>query len=197
MAARYVSADKMGVPIVHPYRWAGSWHTKEQPVQAQIVGGNPDSEIMPYDALAALRNVVDEPPEHNPVIGTPALCTELSAYGAAALRRATENILNAPDGRQESTLSWEALSIGTLAGAAGVPPGIALEVLIDAAKGLINYDPRRPWQAGQAEQKVRLKFGEGLRKPRPSEADKQAAIDAALEEANDMTADEWAEARHV
>jgi len=116
--------------------------------------------------------------------GTAARCEELGEYGEAALRSAVENILNAPNGQQEATLSYEAYTIGQLAAAGGVPVELALDVLIDAGKRLTNYDAARPWRRGEAARKVRARFHKGLEHPRPSIADLEAALDLALGDAN-------------
>jgi hypothetical protein len=101
------------------------------------------------------------------MVGTPAICTELSPYGEAALRGAVNNILAAPSGAQQSTLNAECYSIGTLAGAGGVPVDVALDVLGIAANHLVDYDPARPWRPGEAARHVRRAFADGLRHPRP------------------------------
>ena len=44
-AMQLVGGDASNTSIVHPIRWAGSWHCKEEPRLARIVGGDPDKEI--------------------------------------------------------------------------------------------------------------------------------------------------------
>jgi hypothetical protein len=39
-------------------------------------------------------------------------------------------------------------------------------VLVWAAEQVVSYDPRRPWRAGEARQKVERAFSHGLRHPR-------------------------------
>ncbi len=87
----------------------------------------------------------------------------LSPYAEAALDSAVRRIMAARNGEQEATLNGEVFAIGTLAGAGGIPAGFARDVLIWAAEQLVSYDPRRPWRAGEARQKVERAFAAGLR----------------------------------
>src|SRR6516225_9735315 len=41
-ATQLVGGDASNKSIVHPMRWPGSWHCKEEPRLARIVGGNPE-----------------------------------------------------------------------------------------------------------------------------------------------------------
>jgi len=47
--------DPSAVPLVHPLRWAGSWHRKVEPRLSRIVEYRPEIEIACGDALAKLR----------------------------------------------------------------------------------------------------------------------------------------------
>jgi hypothetical protein len=49
IAAHLVGADYSGTPIVHPLRWAGSWHKKDQPRLALIIEET-DNELELTDA---------------------------------------------------------------------------------------------------------------------------------------------------
>ncbi|HYU12198.1 MAG TPA: hypothetical protein VEK82_06455 [Stellaceae bacterium] len=82
----------------------------------------------------------------------------LSRYGERALDDACRRILAAPNGTQESTLNSEAWSIGTLAGAGGIPPDFARRVLLYVASRLQSYDPRRPWSQGGTRAKDQQRF---------------------------------------
>jgi len=90
----------------------------------------------------------------------------LSPYAEAALDSACRKIIAAPAGEQETTLHIECFSIGTLAGAGGVPINFAQDVLVWAAEQIPDYDSSRPWRAGELEQKVRRAFDRGMRRPR-------------------------------
>jgi putative DNA primase/helicase len=90
----------------------------------------------------------------------------LSPYAEAALDRACRAILAAPAGEQEITLTRECFSLGTLAGSGGIPQELALMALHDSAQRILNYDPRRPWRAGELNGKVRRAFNDGLQRPR-------------------------------
>jgi hypothetical protein len=50
-----IGADATGVPLVHPMRWAGSWHRKGQPRLASILACNADIEIDISLALSLLK----------------------------------------------------------------------------------------------------------------------------------------------
>jgi hypothetical protein len=115
-------------------------------------------------------------------VGEPAETDELTPYGEAALRSACDNILDAPDGRQQATINAESYAIGRPAGCGDVPRRLALDVLVRAARGIPTYDRRRPWRPGQAEAMVRRAFREGLAKPRLSLEEKRRDLDEAIEE---------------
>src|SRR5262249_32763801 len=90
----------------------------------------------------------------------------LSHYAEAALDKAARAVINAPAGEQEATLNAECFSIGTLAGAGGIPVGFAKKVLLWAARQMRDYDAKRPWRLGELEFKVARAFAEGMRHPR-------------------------------
>jgi hypothetical protein len=119
-------------------------------------------------------------------VGTPIACSELSPYGEAALRSAAEKILTAPDGQQEATLNGESFSIGRLAGCGGVPAGLALEVLLTAARAMPSFDHRRPWRVGEIEDKVRRAFAQGVARPRPDWLDAEREFDRTMGGACDV-----------
>jgi hypothetical protein len=107
-----------------------------------------------------------------------ARCETLSSYGEAALRSAAQKILTAPNGEQEATLNGQAYAIGRLAGSGGVPAALALDIVVTAARATPNYDARRPWRTGEAEEKVRAAFAQGLARPRPTLEDLERAWDS-------------------
>ena len=90
----------------------------------------------------------------------------LSRYAEVALDNACRNIAGAPAGSQEDTLHRESFSIGTLAGAHGIPEQFARAALIHAARMMRDYDPRWPWRSAEIEKKVDYSFERGLRHPR-------------------------------
>ena len=96
----------------------------------------------------------------------------LSRYAEAALDKATQAIINAPNGLQEATLNSECFSLGKLAGARGIPAEFALKVLLWAARKMRDYDPRRPWRRVDLELKISRSFSDGMRQPR---SDRRAA----------------------
>jgi hypothetical protein len=66
LAQRLVGSDASAVPLVHPIRWAGSWHRKAEPRLTKIVGGNPEAEIELDDALERLCEVAAVVREEKP-----------------------------------------------------------------------------------------------------------------------------------
>jgi hypothetical protein len=55
LAAEIVGADKTAVALVHPLRWAGSWHRKTDTPRLVRLKARPDSEIELGEALEHLR----------------------------------------------------------------------------------------------------------------------------------------------
>jgi hypothetical protein len=97
-------------------------------------------------------------------------CKGLTRYSEKALDAAFESIVQAPAGAQEATLNAESFSIGTLAGAGGVPEGLALKALLSAANRMPDHDPAWPWRREEIEAKVRRAFQDGCAHPRRPEA---------------------------
>lgn len=60
LATDIVAADPTNVPVNHPLRWPGSWHTKGEPRFCRIVDDNPDAEINLYEAYVKLKAAADE-----------------------------------------------------------------------------------------------------------------------------------------
>jgi hypothetical protein len=109
------------------------------------------------------------PPEPKPAIarGKPIKPVEgLSPYADAAIERACQAIRHAPDGLQRETLRDQSFSIGTLAGAGGIPADFARRALIDAGCGMPSYDPHKPWTEKEVIRVVDGCFAAGLARPR-------------------------------
>jgi len=107
------------------------------------------------------------PPPSRPQTSAPILKSDgLTRYGEAALDAACNAILRAPPGQQEPTLNVECFSIGTLAGAGGVPKELALRALLHTAHRMPDHDSRWPWRACEIETKVRRAFSDGYAQPR-------------------------------
>jgi hypothetical protein len=66
LAAEIVGADKTAVALVHPLRWAGSWHRKTNTPRLVRLKARPDSEIELGEALERLREACPvKPPAGN------------------------------------------------------------------------------------------------------------------------------------
>lgn len=93
-------------------------------------------------------------------------CRGLSPYADSAIQGACVAIRQAPAGRQHDTLVKEAFSIGTLAGAGGIPTDFARRALIDAGCGMTSHDPHHRWTPDAIERVVNECFAAGLARPR-------------------------------
>jgi len=62
LACAFVGADATAISLVHPLRWPGSWHRKNQPRLARIVDFRPDVEIEPAEVIELLQPLV--PAQH-------------------------------------------------------------------------------------------------------------------------------------
>jgi hypothetical protein len=129
------------------YRWDPICHIDNTPV-AQLPPWAMPRELVP------LKNTPRRP------------VTGLSPYAEAALDSAVRRIIGAGNGEQEATLNGEAFAIGALTGAGVIPADFARRVLVWAGEQVASYDPRRPWRAGEARQKIERAFSQGLRHPR-------------------------------
>jgi putative DNA primase/helicase len=102
---------------------------------------------------------IARPSPVKPVVG-------LSPYGDAAIAAACLNVRGAADGQQRNTLLKEAFTIGTLAGAGGIPPAFARAALIDAGCGMPSYDRTYLWTSKEIARVVDGAFDAGLCRPR-------------------------------
>jgi hypothetical protein len=101
-----------------------------------------------------------------PISAEPRPGGNLSRYAEAALDNAVARILKAGRGEQEVTLNGEAFGIGQLAGGSVIPPALALDAMLWAARRMPSFDARRPWRPVDLERKVKGAFTDGLREPR-------------------------------
>lgn len=60
LVALRVGADRTAIPLVHPLRWAGSWHTKAAPVLAKIISCHDDAEVHLSEVLEKLEKAVED-----------------------------------------------------------------------------------------------------------------------------------------
>jgi P4 family phage/plasmid primase-like protien len=58
LACAFAGADATAVSLVHPLRWAGSWHRKREPRLARIIGLRPDVEIEPSEVVELLEPLI-------------------------------------------------------------------------------------------------------------------------------------------
>jgi len=89
-----------------------------------------------------------------------------NSYGEAALRRAIERILNAPNGLQERVINREAFSLGTLIGAKAISKEDAYRDLLYIADQVPSLDPSRPWRPSTVRKKMERGLAQGILCPR-------------------------------
>jgi hypothetical protein len=94
-------------------------------------------------------------------------CRGLSPYADAAIQQACLAIRAAGDGVRHTILRDQSFSIGTLAGAGGIPADFARDALIDAGCGMIKGVRGRQWNGKEIERVVNTAFAAGLGRPRP------------------------------
>lgn len=93
-AAALVGADTTAVPLSHPLRWPGSWHTKGEPRLCRIVAEH-DSEISLEDAAARLGVDIAAAKERQRGVRTDGRpFTTRSAWTPAQLMDAAEHLPN-------------------------------------------------------------------------------------------------------
>jgi KaiC/GvpD/RAD55 family RecA-like ATPase len=59
-AADIVAADPTCVPVNHPLRWPGSWHTKGEPRLCRVIEENADAQVNLYEAAHILTQAATE-----------------------------------------------------------------------------------------------------------------------------------------
>ena len=103
LATVLAGSDPTAVPLVHPLRWAGSWHRKATPRMARIVDGDITREIGLADALNKLR-AASKANGHDP-----APPKEFAAFAPAELLDITAAIACIPndDSNVPAGSSWE------------------------------------------------------------------------------------------
>ena len=128
--------------------------------------------------LATISKWIQPPQAKVPPETTSRASSSVSAYGRAALGRASRAIETAENGAQEHTLNRECFSIGTLVGAGEIDELTALEALTAASYRMPAY--AEPW--GELNEKVRRSVEQGMARPRIRIAAKRTElVDTILE----------------
>ena len=94
MAADLVGADKSAVPLVHPFRWPGSWNTKNAPRMARSIEINEGAEV----ELRELHEILCEALGHE----TAAASKSTKPKAANTNTRATDRTADGNTGRGTS-----------------------------------------------------------------------------------------------
>ena len=118
LACAFVGADATAVSLVHPLRWPGSWHRKNEPRLAWIVALKPDVEIDPSEAIELLKPLIPMPCTRGPSRVGSAAISELDERDLVAL---TEIIANA----DRAWADWNRLGMALFAASGGSEAGIA------------------------------------------------------------------------
>jgi AAA domain len=134
-----------------------------------------------------------------------------SPYGDAILEGACDAIITAPDGKQETTLSFRSFVVGRYVGGGLIERDTAINELVKAGLQMVNFDKRDLWTRGTIERKVTKRINKGIEQPLDGEeiframedvyrrffADPQRQRDVEeLLEAISAQKDEWADAGH-
>lgn len=134
-AAAIVKADMTAVPVVHPLRWPGSWHTKGEPRLCRIVGGDEHHDINLYDAYAQLSEIAA-------AMKIEGLSEEINTEGFKTDDPWTADALNAAADLIENDADWNAwnrLGMATFDASHGSEDGRAAFHTISAKND--KYDP--------------------------------------------------------
>ena len=129
LATTLAGGDPTAVPLVHPLRWAGSWHRKATPRMARIVDGDITREIGLADALNKLREAARA---LKPANGhDPAPPKDFAAFAPAELLDITAAIACIPNNDDDtphgaSWKQWNDMGLRIYAATGGSDVGLAL-----------------------------------------------------------------------
>jgi hypothetical protein len=129
LATTLAGGDPTAVPLVHPLRWAGSWHRKATPRMARIVDGDITREIGLADALNKLGEAARA---LKPANGhDPAPPKDFAAFAPAELLDITAAIACIPNNDDDtphgaSWKQWNDMGLRIYAATGGSDVGLAL-----------------------------------------------------------------------
>jgi hypothetical protein len=140
LACAFVGGDASAISLVHPLRWPGSWHRKNDPRLARIVDLRPDVEIEPSEAVEVLEPLI-------PVRCAGGLqrkgaqhASELDDQALAALAE----IITNPD---REWADWNRLGMAFFAASNGSEAGLAAFDQISQRSAKYDAgDTRRRWE---------------------------------------------------
>jgi hypothetical protein len=129
LATTLAGGDPTAVPLVHPLRWAGSWHRKATPRMARIVDSDITREIDLADALNKLREAAKALKSANG--HDPAPHKDFSAFEPAELLDVTAAIACIPNNDDDtphgaSWKQWSDMGLRIYAATGGSDIGLAL-----------------------------------------------------------------------
>jgi putative DNA primase/helicase len=118
LACAFVGADATAMSPVHPLRWPGSWHRKDQPRLARIVDLMPDVEIEPAEVIELLQPLLPGQRRNRRAAGGTLLPSQLTDEDILALG---EKIANA----DREWADWNRLGMALFAASGGSDAGFA------------------------------------------------------------------------
>jgi Primase C terminal 2 (PriCT-2) len=118
LTCAFVGGDATAISLVHPLRWAGSWHRKNEPRLTRIIDLRPDVEIEPAEVIELLQPLVPAQRRNRRApSGTP-LPPQLTDEDLLALG---ETIANA----DREWADWNRLGMALFAASGGSEAGLA------------------------------------------------------------------------
>jgi hypothetical protein len=118
LACVFAGADATAISLVHPLRWPGTWHRKNQPRLARIIDLRPDVEIDPAEVIEQLEPLVpaQRRDQRAPSGGSSSLLSQLDDEDLSALG---EIIANA----DREWADWNRLGMALFAASGGSDAG--------------------------------------------------------------------------
>ena len=118
LACAFAGADATAISLVHPMRWAGSWHRKREPRLARIGALRSEVEIDPSEVIETLEPLV---PARRRNRGAPARALSPSQLEDEDLLALGETIANP----NLEWADWNRLGMAFFAASGGSDPGFA------------------------------------------------------------------------
>jgi Primase C terminal 2 (PriCT-2)/Virulence-associated protein E len=118
LACAFVGGDATAISLVHPLRWPGGWHRKNQARLARIVDLKPDVEIEPAEVIELLQPLLPAQCRNRRAPGGTPLPPQLTDEDLLALG---ETIANA----DREWADWNRLGMALFAASGGSEAGLA------------------------------------------------------------------------
>jgi predicted P-loop ATPase len=140
LACAFVGGDASAISLVHPLRWPGSWHRKNDPRLARIVDLRPDVEIEPSEIVGLLEPLIPVRRAGGPQRSAAQHTSVLDDHDLAALG---ETIANA----DRAWPDWNRLGMAFFAASNGSDAGLAAFDRVSQRSAKYDAcDTRRRWE---------------------------------------------------